>query len=138
MGSRFEDSTSSLQYKRHDASSMTSVVSPPCSDARTKKRRLSLVPEERRSHEPSFREKALALVGQNVPLFQTRSTRPGSAKVATRALRDLAAADLERAARHPRLGTPMRVVDLAYFVAEHDDHHLARLRELLTGAPPGE
>ena len=54
------------------------------------------------------------------------------------ALRDLTAADLERAARHPRLGTPMRVVDLAYFVAEHDDHHLARLRELLTGAPPGE
>jgi hypothetical protein len=35
-------------------------------------------------------------------------------------------------ARHPRLGTPMRLIDLAYFVAEHDDHHLARLRELTT------
>ena len=40
--------------------------------------------------------------------------------------------DLERSARHPRLGTPMRLIDLAYFVAEHDDHHLARLRELTT------
>jgi hypothetical protein len=28
----------------------------------------------------------------------------------------------------------MRVIDLAYFVAEHDDHHLVRLRELVTGA----
>jgi uncharacterized damage-inducible protein DinB len=30
---------------------------------------------------------------------------------------------------HPRLKTPMRVVDLAFFVAEHDDHHLATMRE---------
>jgi uncharacterized damage-inducible protein DinB len=42
--------------------------------------------------------------------------------------------DLERAARHPRLGTPMRLVDLAFFVAEHDDHHMARLRTLLKPA----
>ncbi len=44
------------------------------------------------------------------------------------ALRALTPDDLDRAARHPRLGTPMRAIDLAYFVAEHDDHHLARLR----------
>lgn len=31
---------------------------------------------------------------------------------------------------HPRLKQPMRVVDFAYFVAEHDDHHLASIREL--------
>lgn len=48
------------------------------------------------------------------------------------ALRAATDADLARSARHPRLGTPMRLVDLAYFVAEHDDHHMARLRELLT------
>ncbi len=30
-------------------------------------------------------------------------------------------------AMHPRLGKPMRVIDLAYFVAEHDDHHLAEI-----------
>ena len=28
---------------------------------------------------------------------------------------------------HPRLMQPMRLIDLAYFVAEHDDHHLARI-----------
>jgi len=38
---------------------------------------------------------------------------------------------LERTARHPRLGTPMRLIDLAFFTAEHDDHHLARITELL-------
>ncbi|MCG8606851.1 DinB family protein [bacterium] len=37
------------------------------------------------------------------------------------------------AAVHPRLEQPMRILDLAYFVAEHDDHHLARITELLTG-----
>jgi uncharacterized damage-inducible protein DinB len=28
---------------------------------------------------------------------------------------------------HPRLKTPMRTMDLFLFVAEHDDHHLARI-----------
>jgi hypothetical protein len=36
---------------------------------------------------------------------------------------------------HPRLKTPMNVIDLAYFVAEHDDYHLARISELLGTAP---
>jgi uncharacterized damage-inducible protein DinB len=36
-----------------------------------------------------------------------------------------------RTALHPRLNTPMRVTDLLYFVAEHDDHHLARISDLL-------
>ena len=31
---------------------------------------------------------------------------------------------------HPRLGTPMRLIDLAYFVAEHDDHHLASISQI--------
>ena len=35
-----------------------------------------------------------------------------------------------RTALHPRLKTPMRLVDLLYFVAEHDDHHLAHIWEL--------
>ena len=33
-------------------------------------------------------------------------------------------------ALHPRLKTPMRIMDLFLFVAEHDDHHLARISEL--------
>ena len=36
-----------------------------------------------------------------------------------------------RAIPHPRLKMPMRLVDHLYFVAEHDDHHLARIWELL-------
>jgi uncharacterized damage-inducible protein DinB len=36
-----------------------------------------------------------------------------------------------RSALHPRLKTPMRTMDLFLFVAEHDDHHLARTTELI-------
>ncbi|HEX6885331.1 MAG TPA: DinB family protein [Planctomycetota bacterium] len=39
-------------------------------------------------------------------------------------------AQLERSALHPRLRQPMRAIDLCLFVAEHDDHHLARVAEL--------
>jgi hypothetical protein len=38
-----------------------------------------------------------------------------------------------QSALHPRLETPMRVLDHAFFVAEHDDHHMARIRELAAG-----
>jgi uncharacterized damage-inducible protein DinB len=31
---------------------------------------------------------------------------------------------------HPRLNVQMRPIDVAYFTAEHDDHHLASIREL--------
>ena len=33
---------------------------------------------------------------------------------------------------HPRLQKPMRLIDSLFFVAEHDDHHLAKIRELLS------
>ena len=46
-------------------------------------------------------------------------------------LKNCVAGDLSHEANHPRLGTPMRLVDLAYFVAEHDDHHLATMTLLL-------
>ncbi len=42
-------------------------------------------------------------------------------------LRQMKQEDLNKAAKHPRLGTPMKVIDLAFFVAEHDDHHLAQI-----------
>ena len=34
-------------------------------------------------------------------------------------------------ALHPRLQKPMRLIDSLFFVAEHDDHELAKIRELL-------
>jgi len=45
---------------------------------------------------------------------------------------ELDASLFSRSIPHPRLKTPMRLVDHLYFVAEHDDHHLARIWELLT------
>ena len=48
-------------------------------------------------------------------------------------LRQLDLAAFARAARHPRLDAPMRLVDLMLFQAEHDDHHLARIHELASG-----
>jgi uncharacterized damage-inducible protein DinB len=47
---------------------------------------------------------------------------------------ELDASLFSRAIPHPRLKTPMRLVDHLYFVAEHDDHHLARIWELLTAS----
>ncbi|HEY0547188.1 MAG TPA: DinB family protein [Pyrinomonadaceae bacterium] len=37
---------------------------------------------------------------------------------------------IQRTALHPRLQMKLRVLDLAFFIAEHDDHHLARISEL--------
>jgi DinB superfamily len=42
----------------------------------------------------------------------------------------LAPETFARAAHHPRLNVPMRLVDMIYFQAEHDDFHLARISEL--------
>jgi hypothetical protein len=39
-----------------------------------------------------------------------------------------------RAVLHPRLKQPMRLVDHLYFVAEHDDHHLAKIWELISNS----
>ena len=38
--------------------------------------------------------------------------------------------ELSRVGLHPRLQQPMSVVDLAFFVAEHDDHHLLTMAML--------
>jgi uncharacterized damage-inducible protein DinB len=43
-----------------------------------------------------------------------------------------------RTSLHPRLNQPMRLVDHLYFVAEHDDHHLAKISELIDADIPKE
>ena len=45
-------------------------------------------------------------------------------------LAPMSPAELTRTALHPRLQQPMSVVDLCFFVAEHDDHHLRTIDEL--------
>lgn len=39
--------------------------------------------------------------------------------------------DPQQVSQHPRLQKPMRVVDMAFFVAEHDDHHLSIMRNIV-------
>ncbi len=46
-------------------------------------------------------------------------------------LETLSDEQVRRTALHPRLQQPMSVVDLLFFVAEHDDHHLSQVSELL-------
>jgi len=48
---------------------------------------------------------------------------------------DLPAGAFARTKLHPRLKQPMRLVDHLYFAAEHDDHHLAVIWELIRPAP---
>lgn len=43
----------------------------------------------------------------------------------------LAESELTKSSLHPRLKVNMTPVDLAYFDAEHDDHHLVRINEIL-------
>lgn len=38
---------------------------------------------------------------------------------------------LARTSVHPRLNQPMRLIDSLFFVAEHDDHHIAAISNLL-------
>jgi len=44
---------------------------------------------------------------------------------------NISEADASITAIHPRLQKPMRLVDSLFFIAEHDDHHLTKIRGLL-------
>lgn len=65
---------------------------------------------------------------REVVLGQFRDARRNMMKV----LDPLKLEDAARVALHPRLNVQMRLVDMCYFGAEHDDHHLAVIRSLLT------
>jgi len=52
-------------------------------------------------------------------------------------VRTLEPALFSRSMLHPRLKQPMRLVDHLYFVAEHDDHHLATIHEIVHRLPSG-
>jgi uncharacterized damage-inducible protein DinB len=76
----------------------------------------------RRTHEAGHNAEDLAGL---VATFRTaRAVLVGRLEAMTEA-------DASSTAHHPRLKTTMNVVDLAVFVAEHDDYHLARITELL-------
>jgi hypothetical protein len=42
---------------------------------------------------------------------------------------------VSRSALHPRLQLQMRVIDLSFFIAEHDDHHLTTIASMIRHSP---
>ena len=74
--------------------------------------------ENRKTHEAGHNTRPLGIL-----LAEFRRQRGTLVSV----LEGLSLDQLERTARHPRLGQPMTIVDLCFFVAEHDDHHLATM-----------
>jgi hypothetical protein len=78
--------------------------------------------ENRKTHEANHNARRIEdVLGE----FRTARTR-----IVGR-LEKMSEGDLCRVGLHPRLQQPMSVVDLAFFVAEHDDHHLATIRGTL-------
>jgi uncharacterized damage-inducible protein DinB len=77
--------------------------------------------ENRKTHEANHNARDLEVL-----LGELRTAR---GRVVGR-LERMSQAELSRVALHPRLQQPMSVVDLGYFVAEHDDHHLKTITEL--------
>lgn len=61
-------------------------------------------------------------------LFQFRAERQKLLK----SVQDLDSPVFVKAIPHPRLKAPMRLADHLYFIAEHDDHHLARIWEIIS------
>lgn len=81
----------------------------------------------RRTHEAGHNS---ADIGRLLALFREARTE------FVRRLEELDDETLGRTALHPRLRKPMRVVDMALFTAEHDDHHLASIYALRRAASP--
>lgn len=80
----------------------------------------------RKTHEAGHNERAMGDI-----LGDFRASR---SKLLQR-VGELDPAMFGRTALHPRLKTPMRLVDHLFFVAEHDDHHLAQIWDLLKAEP---
>jgi len=77
--------------------------------------------ENRKTHDARHNERAIEDI-----LAQFRTVRGAIVERIGR----MSPAELARTALHPRLRQPMSVVDLCFFVAEHDDHHLGTIAEL--------
>jgi uncharacterized damage-inducible protein DinB len=77
--------------------------------------------ENRKTDEAAHNERAIADILADFRNARTRIVDRIAA---------MSAAELARTSLHPRLQQPMSVVDLCFFVAEHDDHHLRTIEEL--------
>ena len=77
--------------------------------------------ENRKTHEANHNAKAVADI---LAAFRVERME------FVRRLDEYDEAFIQRIALHPRLQMKFRLLDLAFFIAEHDDHHLARISEL--------
>ena len=78
--------------------------------------------ENRKTHEANHNAEAIARL-----LSAFRAERMAF----VRRLDEYDEAFIRKTALHPRLQKEIRPLDLAFFSAEHDDHHLARISELI-------
>jgi uncharacterized damage-inducible protein DinB len=77
--------------------------------------------ENRKTHDARHNDRAISDILADFKVIRARIVEK---------LARMSAAELARTALHPRLRQPMSVVDLCFFVAEHDDHHLHTIEEL--------
>ena len=77
--------------------------------------------ENRKTHEAAHNDRRISEILENF-----RNARLAIVEKIAR----MTPAEFSRTALHPRLQQPMTVVDLCYFVAEHDDHHLNTIEDL--------
>ena len=77
--------------------------------------------ENRKTHEAAHNDRIMADLLADFTAVRLRLVER---------LARMSPAELARTALHPRLKQPMSVVDLCFFVAEHDEHHLRTIEEL--------
>jgi hypothetical protein len=65
---------------------------------------------------------------REAPIADLLKTLEENRQRLTLRLEMLTQAEVSASARHPRLGVPLRLIDWAQLVADHDDHHLAAAR----------
>jgi uncharacterized damage-inducible protein DinB len=74
----------------------------------------------KKTNEANHNDKSVSqLIGEFQSLRNTTINR----------LKNLTDEEVFKSALHPRLKTPMRMIDLFTFVADHDDHHLVKITE---------
>ncbi|MBD0326346.1 MAG: DinB family protein [Pyrinomonadaceae bacterium] len=78
--------------------------------------------QNRKTHEANHNAKAIATI-----LADFRRERMAFVQ----RLDEYDEAFVQKTALHPRLQMEIRVLDLCFFIAEHDDHHLAAISELI-------
>jgi uncharacterized damage-inducible protein DinB len=83
----------------------------------------------RKTHEADHNRRSIAALAAEFHVARARTVAR---------LNAVAGHDVVRSAIHPRLQRQMRLIDLCFFIAEHDDHHLTTVSDLLDGPAPRE